>query len=119
MGEIKDFVELYIRDSDILEESANQYAMNLENNIKSEAPYDQGRLRRSIRVITQLYENYAIIIGYFDMGLAPHGWFVITGSQAVTNKLMKMPWGYRRSRKSIPANDFLGRGLNKTLRYYQ
>ena len=29
---------MYIQDSDILEESANELAMNLENNIKSEAP---------------------------------------------------------------------------------
>ena len=119
MGEITDFVELYIQDSDILKEVVDETSMNLENSIKSEAPYDQGRLRRSIRVVSQILKDHAVITGYYDEGLAPHGWFVITGSQAVTNKLMKMPWGYRRSRKSIPSNDFLGRGLEKALEFYK
>ena len=47
MGEIKDFVHLYIQDSDILEEATNRLAINLENAIKLEAPYDQGRLRQA------------------------------------------------------------------------
>lgn len=118
MGEIKKFVQLYIEDSGILEEAANKYAINLENSIKNEAPYDQGRLRRSIRVVTHVYEKYAIITGYFDAGLAPHGFFVLGGSKAVEGKLMKMPWGYRTKRRAIPGNDFLGRGLQKTLEFY-
>lgn len=92
--------------------------MNFQNNIKLEAPYDQGRLRRSIRVDTRLYDNYSIIIGYWDEGVAPHGIFVLIGSKAVKGKLMKMPWGYRTKRKAIPANDFLGRGLTRTLEAY-
>lgn len=119
MGEIKDFVHMYIQDSDILEESANELAINLENNIKREAPYDQGRLRRSIRTVTHVYENYAIIHGYFDAGLAPHGIYVLVGSRAVEGKLMKMPWGYRTRRRAIKGNDFLGRGLTKTLAVYK
>lgn len=119
MGEIKDFVSLYIEDSDILEDATNQLAMNLENNIKLEAPYDQGRLRRSIRAVSHVYEKYAIIHGYFDAGLAPHGFYVLSGSKAVEGKLMKMPWGYRTKRRAIPGNDFLGRGLKKTLGMYK
>nr|WP_295000928.1 HK97 gp10 family phage protein [uncultured Methanobrevibacter sp.] len=119
MGEIKDFVQLYIQDSDILEEVTNKLAMNLENNIKREAPYDQGRLRRSIRVVTHVYEKYALITGYFDAGLAPHGFYVLGGSKAVEGKLMKMPWGYRTKRRAIKPNDFLGRGLQRTLEAYR
>lgn len=119
MGEIKDFVQLYIKDSDILEESANKLAVNLENAIKLEAPYDQGRLKRSIRAVSHVYEDYAIIHGYFDAGLAPHGFYVLSGSRAVEGKLMKMPWGYRTKRRAIPGNDFLGRGLNKVLGMYK
>lgn len=121
MGEIKDFVHMYIQDSDILEDATNNLAMNLQNNIKREAPYDQGRLRRSIRVVTHVYEKYAMIHGYFDAGVAPHGFFVLNGSRAIVSsegKLMKMPWGYRRSRKQILPNDFLGRGLQRTLEAY-
>lgn len=119
MGEIKDFVELYIQNSDILEETTNQFAINLENNIKLEAPYDQGRLRRAIRVVSQIYKDYSIVTGYYDEGVAPHGWFVITGSKAVSGKLMKMPWGYRTKRRAIPANDFLTRGLKRTMGMYK
>lgn len=119
MGEIKEFVELYIRDSDILKETTNKFAMNLQNSIKLEAPYDQGRLRRSIRVDTRFFENYSIVTGYFDEGIAPHGIYVLAGSKAVDGKLMKMPWGYRTKRKAIPGNDFLGRGLERTVGYYE
>ena len=119
MGEITDFVTLYIKDSSILEEFTDDFAMNLQNNIKDEAPYDQGRLRRSIRVDTRLEETYSIITGTFDEGVAPHGEFVLTGSKAVVGKLMKMPWGYRTKRKEIPPNDFLGRGLEATVDLYR
>ena len=119
MGEIKDFVQLYIENSDLLEVEAKRIAVNLQNNIKSEAPYDQGRLKRSIRVDTRVSKKTALITGYYDEGLAPHGKYVLFGSKAVEGKLMKMPWGYRTKRKAIPANDFLGRGLLKTLEAYK
>ena len=61
---------------------------------------------------------YSIITGYWDEGVAPHGKFVLSGSRAVEGKLMKMPWGYRTKRKAIPANDFLGRGLEDTILLY-
>ena len=39
MGEITDFVELYIADSDILAKKTFEIARALQNNIKKEAPY--------------------------------------------------------------------------------
>jgi hypothetical protein len=119
MGEISDYVQLYIENSDILEKEANKIAVNLQNNIKKEAPYDQGRLKRSIRVDTRIEKKYALITGYWDEGLAPHGIYVLAGSKAVEGKLMKMPWGYRTKRKANPANDFLGKGLENIMRAYQ
>lgn len=118
MGEITDFVALYIENSDILEEKTNEIALNLQNNIKKQAPYDQGRLRRSIRVDTRISQKFSIITGYWDEGIAPHGIYVLAGSKAVDGKLMKMPWGYRTKRKAIPGNDFLGRGLSDTIAMY-
>ena len=118
MGEIKDFVELYIENSDILEDATDLLATDLQNNIKKEAPYKEGRLKRSIRVDTRIYKKYSVITGYWDEGLAPHGIFVLAGSKAVDGKLMKMPWGYRTKRRAIPPNDFLGRGLRGTLEAY-
>lgn len=118
MGEIRQFVQLYIENSDILEGETAKIALDLQNNIRKEAPYDQGRLKRSIRVDTRVSTKDALIIGYYDEGLAPHGDYVLFGSKAVEGKLMKMPWGYRTKRKAIPANDFLGRGLVATIANY-
>lgn len=118
MGEISNYVRLYIEDSDILEEATELIAQDLQNNIKKEAPYDQGRLKRSIRVDSRVSKSYSIIVGYWDEGVAPHGKYVLSGSRAVDGKLMKMPWGYRTKRKAIPANDFLGRGLKDTMAMY-
>jgi hypothetical protein len=75
-------------------------------------------LKRSIRVDTRIDKKYALITGYWDEGLAPHGIYVLAGSKAVEGKLMKMPWGYRTKRKAIKPNDFLGRGLERTLEAY-
>lgn len=117
MGEITKFIELYV-DKEILPMKTAEIARNLQNNIKKEAPYDQGRLKRSIRVDTRIHEKSSIITGYYDEGIAPHGKFVLSGSKAVDGKLMKMPWGYRTKRKKIPPNDFLGRGLADTIALY-
>ena len=120
MGEITDFIILYLEDNEVLEDKVNEIAINLETNIKRESPYDQGRLRRSIRVDTRMFKGLAALItGYWDEGAAPHGIFVLAGSDAVEGKLMHMPWGYRTKRKAIPGNDFLGRGLQKTVEAYR
>lgn len=117
MSEIKDFVELYI-DKEILPQRTYKIARSLQNNIKKEAPYDQGRVKRAIRVDTRISNKFSIITGYWDEGIAPHGIYVLGGSKAVEGKLMKMPWGYRTKRKAIPPNDFLGRGLTQTIALY-
>lgn len=128
MGDITDFVELYIEDSDILEEFTDEVALELQGNIKREAPYDQGRLRRSIRVDTRIYENYSIITGYWDEGLAPHGIFVLAGTRphAIVSKngpgsVLSTPFGMFRMvhHPGTKANDFLGRGLEQTVRMYR
>ena len=119
MGEVADFIKLYIEDSDMLETFTHEVAIDLEENIKDEAPYKEGRLKRSIRKDTRIHKLTSIISGYWDEDVAPHGIFVLTGSKAVDGKLMKMPWGYRTKRRAIPANDFLGRGLDRTVAMYR
>ena len=117
MVNLDDLLNQYVIES--LAEKTDEIAMDLQSNIKREAPYDQGRLRRSIRVDTRMYNTYGLVTGYWDEGLAPHGIYVLAGSKAVEGKLMNMPWGYRTKRKAIPGNDFLGRGLEKTLENYK
>lgn len=130
MGEITDFVTLYIEDSDILEEETNGIAINLETNIKREAPYDQGRLRRSIRVDTRIYPTFGLVTGYWDEGVAPHGIFVLAGTKpheirpknkkALSWPLMAFDYPVKRvMHPGTKPDDFLGRGLQKTVEAYR
>ena len=127
MGEIKDFVELYIKSSGILEDATDLLAIDLQRNIKKEAPYKEGRLKRSIRVDTRIYKNYGLVTGYWDEGLAPHGIFVLAGTKphAIVSKkgpgsVLSTPFGIFRmvQHPGTKPNDFLGRGLSKTLEAY-
>ena len=136
MDDITDFFKVYIDDSKILEEETNNIAISLESNIKREAPFDQGRLRRSIRVDTRIYENYGLVTGYWDEGLAPHGIYVLAGTKPhdIRPRHKKalawegMPTKNKKG-ESYPVkvvhhpgtkpNDFLGRGLEKTLEAYR
>ena len=107
MGEITDFIQIYIKDSDILEKETDKLSQLLQNHIKTEAPYKEGRLRRSIRVVSAVGDTSAVIMGTWDEGIAPHGIFVLAGH-------------YTRGRKSkVPPNDFLGRGLTGALEAYK
>lgn len=128
MGEIKDFVELYIESSDILEDATDLLATDLQNNIKKEAPYKEGRLKRSIRVDTRIYKNYSLVTGYWDEGVAPHGIFVLAGTRphAIVSKkgpgsVLSTPFGIFRmiQHPGTKPNDFLGRGLRRTVEAYQ
>ena len=130
MGEIADYIQLYVDDSDILEEATNDIAMTLEDNIKKEAPYLQGRIRRSIRVDTRIYNNYSVITGTWDEGLAPHSIYVLAGTKPhiIKPKNKKaLAWDGMSTDYPVPvvhhpgtkANDFLGRGLNKTVEAYR
>lgn len=132
MGEITSFVELYIEDSDILAKRTYEIARTLQNQIKKEAPYKEGRLKRSIRVDTRITPKYSLITGYWDEGLAPHGKYVLFGTEphdiyvAPKNK-KALHWGGKGGPFSkghtihhpgTKPNDFLGRGLMNTIALY-
>lgn len=129
MGEITSFIELYIEDSDILPKRTYEIARTLQNQIKKEAPYKEGRLKRSIRVDTRITDKYSIITGYWDEGIAPHGIYVLAGTKphdifiAPKNK-KALHWGDYFSKghtihhPGTKKNDFLGRGLRNTIALY-
>jgi len=129
MGEITNFVELYVEQSDILPVETYKLARNLQNNIKKEAPYDQGRLKRSIRVDTRITDKYSIITGYYDEGIAPHGDYVLFGTKPhmIRPKNKKaLHWGGKdgpfskgHRHPGTKPNDFLGRGLLNTIANYR
>ena len=110
MGEIKDYVRLYIEDSDILEEFTHVLAGQLETDIKSQLyeghGYDTGNLRRNIKTDERIYKNYSIVTGYYDEGLADYGIYVLRGIRG-------------KGKAKVGPIDFLGDGLNKTLEAYQ
>ena len=131
MGEITDYILLYLEENETIKDKVDEIAMNLQNNIKREAPYDQGRLKRSIRVDTRMYKGLAgLITGYWDEGLAPHGIFVLAGTKphiikpkdkkalAWDGMHTEYPVAFVRHPGTKP-NDFLGRGLEKTLEAYR
>jgi hypothetical protein len=129
MGEITKFVQLYVEQSDILPVETYKLARNLQNNIKKEAPYDQGRLKRSIRVDTRITDKYSIITGYWDEGIAPHGEYVVFGTKPhmIKPKSKKaLHWGGKggpfskgHRHPGTKPNDFLGRGLLNTIANYR
>lgn len=140
MGEVKDFVTLYIEDSDMLETFTHEVAMNLENNIKDEAPYKEGRLKRSIRTDTRIHKMMSIITGYWDEGVAPHGIYVLAGTkphtirpkgqgryhagqQLTQGSALWWPGAEHPVREvhhpGTKPNDFLGRGLDRTVAMYR
>ena len=136
MGEITDYLILYLEENETIKDKVDEIAINLESNIKREAPYDQGRLRRSIRVDTRMYKGLAALItGYWDEGLAPHGIFVLAGTKphkivaknaggifydGIPVEPGEKPHPYKSvMHPGTKPNDFLGRGLKKTLEAYR
>ena len=107
MGEITDYVQLYIEDSNILEEATQVIEKDLLDNMRSNLwkghGYDKGELYRDISTHSEVNKLFSIIIGFFTV---EHGEYVISG---VRGK------GYA---KSGPI-DFLTDGLQKTLEMYK
>ena len=125
MGEITHFIELYV-DKEILPLETHKLARSLQNNIKKEAPYKEGRLKRSIRVDTRITPKVGIITGYYDEGIAPHGDYVLFGTKphdiyAKPGSALKTPYGAFKHVKhpGTKATDFLGRGLMNTIANYR
>ena len=125
MGEITSFVELYVEE-EILPLKTCEIARNLQNNIKKEAPYKEGRLKRSIRVDTRITKKFSIITGYYDEGIAPHGDYVLFGTKPheirpKSKKALSTPYGLFKkvNHPGTKPNDFLGRGLLQTIANYR
>ena len=101
MGEIEDFVRVYIEDSDILEDTASKISRDLEANIKDiirpgQVGYDTGHLHDSV------WSNYDMI----NKDTA-----VVTGSYHVDYGQYWYRWK--------GGTDFLNDGLEKTLEAYK
>ena len=100
MGEIKDIVEIYIKDSDILEDKAIEISTTLETNIKNviapgKVGYDTGHLHDTILSDHSTKDTFAIITGWYSADYGKY-WYRWKGGQ-----------------------DFMKQGLKETLRLYK
>ena len=124
MGEVKDFINLYIEDSDLIDDKLSEIEMNLTMNIQDQLypkhGYITGNLHDSIQSnITSKSGLNATIQAYTMVEYAAA---VNDGSRAIDSsegKLMKMPWGYRRSRKAFKGYHYMEKGLDKTVAMYR
>ena len=121
MGEIKDFIELYVEESDMIPEILEDMTINLTANIQDELTpghgYEMGDLHDSIQSNITSKNNLGGVIEAYSP--AEYAEWVNDGTPAVQGKLMKMPWGYRMSRKAFPGYHFLEQGLSKTVAMYR
>ena len=124
MGEIKDFINLYIEDSDLIDDKLSEIEIDLKKNSQDELYHGHGVITHNLHdgiesdIISKSGLN-AIIKAYTMIGYAAA---VNDGSRAIDSsegKLMKMPWGYRRSRKAFKGYHFMEKGLEKTVAMYR
>lgn len=81
MGEITEFVELYVKNSDILEDKAKEISNSLEDNIKNiiapgKVGYDTGHLHDNVLSNYTVNGNTALVIGWYtpDYGQYWYRW---------------------------------------------
>lgn len=107
MGEIKDFVKLYIEESDLIApkviEISNELKTNMRSNLWKGHGYDKGELYRDIYSNYTLEKGGGVVIGGYTV---EHGQYVISGVRG------------KGTAKSGPI-DFLSDGLNKTVEAYR
>ena len=120
MGEVADIVKIYIDQSDILEDKTKEISNSLQTNIRSNLwkgnGYNTGQLSRDISSNYAISGKAGVVVGWYTVD---YGKYVDQGTRPVTGKLMKMPWGYRRSRKGTSGIQFMKKGLEKTLEMYK
>ena len=100
MGEITDFVTLYIQDSDILEEEASKISRDLEDNIKDiispgQVGYDTGHLQGTVVSDYEAEDKLAWVTGWYSADYGKY-WYRWKGGV-----------------------DFMSEGLKKTLENYK
>ena len=100
MGEITDYVTLYIEQSDILEDKAEEISVDLEKNIQEvigpgQVGYDTGHLHNSVITNYAVGQSMAVIRGWYSADYGQY-WYRWKGGV-----------------------DFLNQGLEDTLALYR
>ena len=100
MGEITDYVTLYIEQSDILEDKAEEISVDLEKNIQEvigpgQVGYDTGHLHDSVVADYAVGQSMAVVRGWYSADYGQY-WYRWKGGV-----------------------DFLNQGLEDTLSLYR
>ena len=100
MGEIKDIIEIYIKDSSLLEDKVKEISTNLETNIKNviapgKVGYDTGHLHDTIISNHGVTANIGYIIGSYHADYGKY-WYRWKGGK-----------------------DFMTQGLKETMEMYK
>ena len=100
MGEITDYVTLYIEQSDILEDKAEEISVDLEKNIQEvigpgQVGYDTGHLHDSVVADYAVGQSMAVVMGWYSADYGQY-WYRWKGGV-----------------------DFLNQGLEDTLALYR
>ena len=100
MGEITDYVTLYIEQSDILEDKAEEISVDLEKNIQEvigpgNVGYDTGHLHDSVVSDYAVGQSMAVVMGWYGPDYGKY-WYRWKGGV-----------------------DFLNKGLEDTLKQYR
>lgn len=100
MGEITDYVTLYIEQSDILEDKAEEISVDLEKNIQEvigpgQVGYDTGHLHDSVVADYAVGQSMAVVRGWYSADYGQY-WYRWKGGV-----------------------DFLNQGLEDTLALYR
>ena len=100
MGEITDYVTLYIEQSDILEDKAEEISVDLEKNIQEvigpgNVGYDTGHLHDSVVADYAVGQSMAVVMGWYSADYGQY-WYRWKGGV-----------------------DFLNQGLEDTLALYR
>ena len=100
MGEITDYVTLYVENSDILEDKASEISVDLEKNIQDvigpgKVGYDTGHLHDSVVADYSVGQSMAVVVGWYGADYGQY-WYRWKGGV-----------------------DFLNQGLEDTLKLYR
>ena len=130
MGEIVEFIQLYIEDANLLEEELDTMSLKLVENIQNKLYYGHGRitsnLRDSIQTDFTVDGLNGLVRGYIDGTAEEYGWLVNDGFDehdifAKPGSALKTPYGPFKKvhHPGFDGYHFMEDGLEDTVALYR
>ena len=131
MGEITDFIQLYIEDAGILEEKLDEIALTLNENIQNKLYYGHGRITGNLR--DSIQSDYAlqspkegVVRARIEGTATKYGWAVNDGYDAFDiyakpGSALKTPYGPFKKvhHPGFEGYHFMEEGLEETVVLYR